>query len=100
MPKDDRVYLGHMLEMARKARARVAGEPRADFDADEDLRFVIAHLTQTIGEAASQVSQQRGMRTPRSHGSRSPAFGTGSSTITWAWVTMFSDKWPLATCLR
>jgi uncharacterized protein with HEPN domain len=57
MPKDDRVYLGHMLEMARKACARVAGRPRADFDADEDLRFVIAHLIQTIGEAAARVSQ-------------------------------------------
>jgi hypothetical protein len=29
-----------MLEMARKACARVAGRPRADFDADEDLRHL------------------------------------------------------------
>ncbi len=56
MQKDDTVYLGHMLDMARKISVRVAGRLRADYDADEDLRFVIAHLIQTIGEAAARVS--------------------------------------------
>jgi uncharacterized protein with HEPN domain len=56
MQKDDTVYLGHMLDMARKVSVRVAAKTRADFDANEDLRFVIAHLVQTIGEAAAQVS--------------------------------------------
>ncbi|MGB6063373.1 MAG: HepT-like ribonuclease domain-containing protein [Desulfomonilaceae bacterium] len=56
MKKDDSVYLGHMLDMARKVSVRVAAKTKADFDADEDLRFVIAHLIQTIGEAAAQVS--------------------------------------------
>lgn len=36
----------------------MAGLSRADYDADEDLRFVIAHLIQTIGEAAARVSAQ------------------------------------------
>jgi uncharacterized protein with HEPN domain len=45
-----------MLDMARKASVRVAGLTRADYDASEDLRFVIAHLIQTIGEAAARVS--------------------------------------------
>lgn len=58
MQKDDTVYLGHMLDMARKVSVRVAGLSRADYDANEDLRFVIAHLIQTIGEAAARVSTQ------------------------------------------
>ena len=56
MQRDDTVYLGHMLDMARKVSVRVASKAKADYDADEDLRFVIAHLVQTIGEAAAQVS--------------------------------------------
>lgn len=56
MQKDDAVYLGHMLDMARKVSSRVAEISKADFDANEDLRFVIAHLVQTIGEAAARVS--------------------------------------------
>jgi len=56
MQKDDAVYFGHMLDMARKVSVRVAERSKADFDADEDLRFVIAHLVQTIGEAAARVS--------------------------------------------
>jgi|GEM_PF-6663072 len=39
MQKHDTVYLGHMLDMARKIAVRVAGVSREDYDADEDLRF-------------------------------------------------------------
>lgn len=56
MPKDDRVYLGHMLDMARKAAGKIRGKSRSEYDADEDLRLALAHLIQIIGEAASQVS--------------------------------------------
>ena len=58
MPKDDGLYLGHMLEMARKATSKVAAKSRGAYDADEDLRIVIAHLVQTIGEAAGRVSER------------------------------------------
>ena len=64
MRKDDGVYLGHMLDMARKAAARAAGKTREEYDADEDLRLVIAHLVQTIGEAAARVSQPTRDRHP------------------------------------
>ena len=37
MPKDDLVYVGHMLDTARKAVRRVQGRTRADFDADRVL---------------------------------------------------------------
>ncbi|NLW50425.1 MAG: DUF86 domain-containing protein [Candidatus Brocadiaceae bacterium] len=56
MQRDDNVYLGHMLDTARKARSRVEGKSRSDYDDDEDLRIVVAHLVQTIGEAAARVS--------------------------------------------
>jgi uncharacterized protein with HEPN domain len=56
MPKDDNVYLQHMLDTALKAATKVAGKARAQYDADEDLRLIVAHLVQTIGEAAGRVS--------------------------------------------
>jgi uncharacterized protein with HEPN domain len=58
MLKDDLVYLNHMLDMARKAIGKVTIKSRADFDADEDLRMVLAHLVQIIGEAARRVSTE------------------------------------------
>ena len=58
MPKDDRVYLGHMLDMSRKAMMMVGGKDRKDFDGDEKLRLALAHLLQIVGEAARRVSQE------------------------------------------
>ena len=64
MTRDDLVYVGHMLDTARKAVRRVVGKTRADFDADEDLRIVLTHLIQTIGEAARRVSPEVRTRHP------------------------------------
>ncbi len=58
MPKDDTLYLGHMLDMARKAVAKARGLPRSVYDADENLRLALAHLVQVIGEAARRVSRE------------------------------------------
>jgi uncharacterized protein with HEPN domain len=58
MQHDDSVYLAHMLETACKAVTRLGGKTRADFDTDEDLRIVLLHLVQTVGEAATRVSQE------------------------------------------
>ena len=58
MPKDDSVYLGHMLDAARKIAARTGGKTRAEYDASEDFQIVLAYLIQTIGEAASRVSAE------------------------------------------
>ena len=55
MQHDDSIYLGHMLDTARKAVGRLGAKTRADFDADEDLRVVVTHWVQIIGEAASRV---------------------------------------------
>ena len=68
MPKDDLVYVGHMLDTARKVADKVQGIRRSDFDADENLRITLAHLIQVIGEAARRVS---------------PAFQTTHPEIPW-----------------
>ena len=64
MPKDDLVYLGHMLDTARKAIAKTHGIQRADFDRDENLRLALAHLIQIIGEAARHVSDEARRKHP------------------------------------
>jgi uncharacterized protein with HEPN domain len=58
MRPDDSVYLGHMLDMSRKATEKVAGLSRLDYDADENLRLALAHLVQVTGEAARRVSTE------------------------------------------
>jgi uncharacterized protein with HEPN domain len=56
--QDDSAYIGHMLDMAQKAVAKIADKSRLDFDTNEDLQIVVTHLIQVIGEAASRVSRQ------------------------------------------
>ena len=56
MQRDELLYAGHMLDMARKALAKVEGRPRSAYDEDENLRLALAHLVQVIGEAARRVS--------------------------------------------
>jgi uncharacterized protein with HEPN domain len=56
MQKDDLIYVAHMLDMAQKAVHKAAGVDRGAYDADENLRLALAHLIQTIGEAARHVS--------------------------------------------
>ncbi len=56
MEKDNLVYVGHMLDTARCIADKVFGMSRAEFDADENLRLAVAHLIQTLGEAARRTS--------------------------------------------
>jgi uncharacterized protein with HEPN domain len=58
MQKDDLVYLGHMLDTARKAFDKTRGKSRLDYDGDENLRLALVHLIQIIGEAARRVSPE------------------------------------------
>jgi uncharacterized protein with HEPN domain len=55
MSTRDLVYVGHMLDMARKAVSKTQNISRETYDADENLRLALIHLIQTIGEAARQV---------------------------------------------
>jgi len=56
--RSDLVPLGDMYDTARRVAAKVQGITRANFDADENLRLALAHLLQTIGEAARRVSPE------------------------------------------
>lgn len=53
---DDFVHVGHMVDLARKARQLVGDHDREAYDADEALQYALVHLVQTIGEAARHVS--------------------------------------------
>ncbi|MBD2553012.1 DUF86 domain-containing protein [Limnothrix sp. FACHB-708] len=55
-PKNDYVYIGHMIDNANKAISFIAGLSRSDFDQDEQLRLAVTHLLQIVGEAARRVS--------------------------------------------
>ena len=57
MSPRDLVYVGHMLDMARKAVSKTRGLSREAYDADENLRFALIHLIQVIGEAARQCPE-------------------------------------------
>jgi uncharacterized protein with HEPN domain len=56
MLSNDDIYLGHMLEMTRKALELSSGIEKEEFDKDEKLQFALVHLIQVIGEAARKVS--------------------------------------------
>jgi uncharacterized protein with HEPN domain len=56
MQHDDRVYVGHRLDTARRIQARVERLDRGTFLTDEDLQLALTHLVQMLGEAARKVS--------------------------------------------
>ena len=58
MSPRDLVYVGHMLDMAKKAVGKTQRLSRETYDADENLRLALIHLIQIIGEAAHQVSRE------------------------------------------
>ena len=64
MPKDELVYVGHMLDKAHEALSLVRGKTRKDYDRDTALRLALTHLIQVIGEAARRVSSQFRERHP------------------------------------
>jgi uncharacterized protein with HEPN domain len=53
--KDDLVYVRQMIDHAAKAVGKLAGKTRDDLENDEDLRFVVLHLVQIVGEAARRT---------------------------------------------
>ena len=65
MKRDDTVYLGHMFDTARRAVDKLQGRTRAHFDGDEDLRIVLAHWVQIIGEAGARVSSETQSANPQ-----------------------------------
>jgi uncharacterized protein with HEPN domain len=64
MSPRDLVYVGHMLDMAKKAVSKAAGLSHDAFDADENLRLALTHLIQVIGEAGRRVSPEFSVQHP------------------------------------
>ena len=65
MSPRDLVYVGHMLDMAKKAVSKTTGLSREAYDADENLRLALIHLVQVIGEAGRRVTREfSALRTP------------------------------------
>ena len=58
MQHDDLVYVGQMVDVAAKIEERALRLDRASYDKDEDVRLALAHLVQTLGEAARRVSTE------------------------------------------
>ena len=58
MSPRDLVYVGHMLDMAKKAVNKTQGLSRDAYDDDENLRLALIHLVQIIGEAGGRVSRE------------------------------------------
>jgi uncharacterized protein with HEPN domain len=65
LPRDDAVYLIHMLDTARKAAGKAHGLDLERFLADENLHLACVHRVQVIGEAASRVSAETRARHPQ-----------------------------------
>lgn len=55
---DDLLYLGHKVDMARKAREIAQPISKDQYDADETLQLALTRLVQNIGEAARHVSSE------------------------------------------
>ena len=49
MPKNDWVYVGHMLDMSQKALDLASDINKATYDRDETLKLALTHLLQVIG---------------------------------------------------
>ena len=58
MSPRDLVYVGHMLDMAKKAVAKATGLTHDSYDTDENLRLALTHLVQVVGEAGRNVSRE------------------------------------------
>jgi uncharacterized protein with HEPN domain len=58
MAKDDRLYLGHMLDAATEAKSLVESLAIEQFMQNRVLRLAVAHLLQNVGEAARCVSPE------------------------------------------
>ncbi len=55
MSKDERIYLRHMLDAARKVTAFTQQRQREDMESDEMLSLAVVRLLEILGEASRNV---------------------------------------------
>jgi uncharacterized protein with HEPN domain len=58
MKPDDRIRLTHISDALTQAIQFVEGRRRGDLDQDAMLTFALLYAIQTVGEAASKISQE------------------------------------------
>jgi hypothetical protein len=76
MRHDDRVFIAHMVDFARKAHERVASRERADLDGDEDLQLQLYALIERIGGPQRTCRRPSASSTPRCLGRTSSGCAT------------------------
>ena len=52
------VYVGTLLDAARRAHAKVSGVTKEQFDGDDTLQLALTYLLQNVGEAATKVPDE------------------------------------------
>ncbi len=57
MPKDDWVYIGHILDLCHQAKEIIAGKQRKNYDQEIVFKLALTYLIRVISEAAQQVSR-------------------------------------------
>jgi len=65
MKPDDRIRLLHIAEALEHAVRFIQGRSREDLDKDVMLGFAITYALQTVGEAASKISQETRNQLPQ-----------------------------------
>jgi uncharacterized protein with HEPN domain len=58
MSPDDRVRVGHIIEMFDAATRFIKGKQRSDLDSDQMLLFALVRAVEISGEAASKISAE------------------------------------------
>ncbi len=81
-PRDDRVYLQHILDAVRSIEGYLKGVDEAKFQSTGLLQDGVIRQIQIIGEAAKRVSKEIAANTPRFLGVTSPVCATNWSTTT------------------
>ena len=55
MPRNNWVYIAHMLDMAEKGLSISANLSREEYDGNETIRLALTHIIQVVGEAARLI---------------------------------------------
>lgn len=68
--RDDVLYLGHMLEAARRGYSKVVDKTREQFATDRDTQDIVIRMIQIIGEAARHMPEAARAKYPAIEWSR------------------------------
>jgi uncharacterized protein with HEPN domain len=68
--REDILYLGDMLEAARRAYSKIVNQTRAEFELDRDTQDIVIRMLQIVGEAARHMPESARQRYPEIEWSR------------------------------